>query len=128
MRISKYRCNVTSLSLGGQCCPRLLTIDVPTCYHEWLRHERGFRIFLWKINLPIREMEKVEGEDCEIPSILGGEYGISPKKKRRDRFTSEMKDRQARGKDSMTGKEVKAEEEMDDNEKRDALGDGKGSA
>ena len=63
---------------------------------------------------PIVE-EQAEG----FPTVPGGEYGLESKPLRRDRFTAEMKDRQARGKDWMTG--TKSD---DENER----GDGKGSA
>lgn len=65
----------------------------------------------------------------EILTIPGSNHGTTDgKKKTRDRFTAEMKDRQARGKDVMTGKECKEEARMTQQEKEDAKGDGKGSA
>ena len=67
-----------------------------------------------------------EGEDDAMPTIPGGDYGIGPKARKRDRFTSEMKDRQARGKDPMTGETPKTEELFE--KEKDAFTDGKGSA
>lgn len=65
----------------------------------------------------------------EILTISGSNPGTADgKKKTRDRFTAEMKDRQARGKDVMTGKEFKEEARMTQQEKEDVKGDGKGSA
>lgn len=72
-------------------------------------------------------MEKnAEGEDDAMPAIPGGDYGIGPKARKRDRFTSEMKDRQARGKDPMTGEAPNTEELTEKG--KDAFTDGKGSA
>lgn len=67
-----------------------------------------------------------EDKDHDIPTVPGGDYGIGPKAKKRDRFTTEMKDRQARGKDPMTGEAPRAEE-LSAAEK-EGLTDGKGSA
>lgn len=67
-----------------------------------------------------------EGKVHEIPTVSGGDYGIGPKAKKRDRFTAEMKERQARGKDPITGEAPRAEELRA--AEREALIDGKGSA
>lgn len=65
----------------------------------------------------------------EILTISGSNHDTTDgKKKTRNRFTAEMKDRQARGKGVMTGKEFKEEARMTQQEKDDAKGDGKGSA
>ena len=70
--------------------------------------------------------KNAEGEDGGMAIIPGGDYGIGPQAKKRDRFTSEMKNRQARGKDPLTGEAPRTEELTE--KQKDAFTDGKGSA